>query len=725
MLQCDVIAATRHSKNSDDSSAVASLLSVLGNIQDKAQQVASCSPMSTKSCHSAGHPLLLLFCGSILTLARLLSQDDRSEELMGQCEKWFESCFDAEVRSGNEKYDILATRFACALRNSDCKACINLLKSVLLDGLSSEKEFPDFPPQLEQGLGKLCDWVIEREKEDALFLKDEVPFSSAAYSDPSALLHLMSYSSDELEGLIDKIKACLSSWLSEEDSEIGFAHHQMPEFIIEATNFLASKSENIDLNIPIVTPFQLESRAASMDLSRLQGLVSVDSSECKFLYQVLYWFAYMDSGVSSLFTFDPRILPLKEVLSSSRRLSNDSNGSSLYLHLENLISKHCPEVSKQLCRWEVVRQFPYLTHTKMTVDRRKVKQNLCKAIKASLSNDSPDHAVAVAEKNFLVARSQLSDAELVTVVVSTLLSTPNSPVPFFTYSMICRDPLLLLKVPMQAWQYHGLRRIMLAILGPLLETHEAILASSSPTDCSAEELIAARNLLILRGVLAVVSGNEEDGKSEQAPYICSMTTNFIRNMIASNEGLLATLIKQAPALPDCATDYLIEFVPETMDDAESLVSVFSERGSVASRLSAASTILRVAIAHGHRDEQVSEGLVYASLAQLVSCFFLVIGPVGVPVNVLIGDDVSGQDISQTSRRLCFRMLQSLLNVRGRRYRLKRECGLALAKLASLCKGENTTTGIAGAVASRRKALLRELFENINKAANKMGSGIDL
>lgn len=134
------------------------------------------------------------------------------------------------------------------------------------------------------------------------------------------------------------------------------------------------------------------------------------------------------------------------------------------------------------------------------------------------------------------------------------------------------------------------------------------------------------------------------------------------------------------------------------------------------------------MAHGHRDEAASESLVYTSLSQLVVSFFLVIGPVGVPVNVLC--DGSGLDVTQSSRRTTFRMLRCLLNVRGRqRSRLRNECGMALHKLAGLCKGESilgeSKLGVAGAVVSRRKNLLREMFEAISKAANTMGSSIDL
>ena len=42
---------------------------------------------------------------------------------------------------------------------------------------------------------------------------------------------------------------------------------------------------------------------------------------------------------------------------------------------------------------------------------------------------------------------------------------------------------------------------------------------------------------------------------------------------------------------------------------------------------------------------------YSALAQLISSFFLVLGPVGVPVNVLVGE--GALDITQTAREGVF------------------------------------------------------------------------
>lgn len=155
--------------------------------------------------------------------------------------------------------------------------------------------------------------------------------------------------------------------------------------------------------------------------------------------------------------------------------------------------------------------------------------------------------------------------------------------------------------------------------------------------------------------------------------------------------------------------------------------MLSERSSLtaADKLETASAALRIAIAHGGRNESAAKALAYAAMTRLVSSFFLVCGPVGVPMQSLEGED--GTDVTQVCRNATFRMLNALQNVRGSRggAGLQAECGLALQKLANLCKGESIMTGVSGPVAGRRKQLLKDIYDAATKAANCMGSGIKL
>lgn len=181
----------------------------------------------------------------------------------------------------------------------------------------------------------------------------------------------------------------------------------------------------------------------------------------------------------------------------------------------------------------------------------------------------------------------------------------------------------------------------------------------------------------------------------------------------------------------CLTAYpsfshrFVDFVPESLQDADSLTMLLSERSSLtaAEKLETASAALRIAIAHEGRNESAAKTLTYAALTRLVSSFFLVIGPVGVPVNALDAED--GTDVTQVCRNATFRMLSALQNVRGSRGGILDECGLALQKLANLCKGESIMAGVPGAVAGLRKKVLKDIYDAVTKAANSMGTGIKL
>jgi hypothetical protein len=172
--------------------------------------------------------------------------------------------------------------------------------------------------------------------------------------------------------------------------------------------------------------------------------------------------------------------------------------------------------------------------------------------------------------------------------------------------------------------------------------------------------------------------------------------------------LVGLLIKQG--LEEKDVDWFVENVPETMNDSQSFFQLLSERSylTAAERLVAADAISRIAILHGDSNETEAAQLTLNVLSQLVDSFYLILGPVGVPVSALLNDD-SGTDITQISRKACFRILKSLIRVRGRRKQFS-PCGTALQKLANLCKGESAATGVQGAVATRRKQLLKEIFD---------------
>ncbi|CAB9519084.1 expressed unknown protein [Seminavis robusta] len=681
----------------------------------------------------------LIFSSSMLTLGRLLAFEQVEPSILKVCQSCLEASFDRRGSAASE-------RVSASFQRNDVEELLGLVNDYLEPGLRAEQLMIETPDNLlQEGLLKVCEWaqgveslgssvkadpsscpltevstLLDRALKDsakeAVGLDTKQPVSESATEDAADSGNAVEDGADgntEKANTTEKhaettetIKICLTRILSEERSDgTGLYDEMIPELIIKATSYL---ERNSALKLPLVSPLQLEINAGK---AKLTPGCPVDEA---FLYQVLYWFAYIDSASSSFVRFDVRVLPLKEVLTYCQWLSGESVWARpLQIQIECNIWKRCPEVQIQRKRWEVTSQVR--CNNRRLEGRKALLGGLSESLKASLTNDNQAWAAA-AEANFLLARANLRDSDVFPCVASTLLATPNSPPPFCTYAMLCHDPLVFLKSPMRVWQTVGLRRILLTILSSLLETNEAILFEESPSASSAEEVISSRNLIAVRCVLAVVSGS--DSNPEHTAHACSMTTHFIRKLMAKGGGLVGMLVKQGPGLPDSVIDWVVEFVPETMADSKSLVNVFERGSSVTTRLSASAAIIRFAIAHGHQQEDVTDKLVYAALTQLVSSFFLVVGPVGVPVNVLVGED-SGVDVAQL-RSSTFRVLKSLLGVRGRmRPALRTECGLALNKLAGLCKGENLLSGLSGAVVSRRKALLRDMYDHVAKAANSM------
>eukprot|EP00540_Astrosyne_radiata_P023196 CAMPEP_0116824502 /NCGR_PEP_ID=MMETSP0418-20121206/1435_1 /TAXON_ID=1158023 /ORGANISM="Astrosyne radiata, Strain 13vi08-1A" /LENGTH=184 /DNA_ID=CAMNT_0004452885 /DNA_START=107 /DNA_END=658 /DNA_ORIENTATION=- len=183
------------------------------------------------------------------------------------------------------------------------------------------------------------------------------------------------------------------------------------------------------------------------------------------------------------------------------------------------------------------------------------------------------------------------------------------------------------------------------------------------------------------------------------------------------------LVKQG--LPTTAADWLVNHVPECMGDATNLTVLLSERSclSATERLVTADAGIRIAIAHGSQDENAAKSLVLAGLSQLIASFFLVVGPVGMPVSVMMEEN--GDDVTQKCREATFRILNAIQRVRGDRKGIRNECSVALQKLAGMCKGESLLMGASGTVANRKKALLKEIWDTIVKALNAMGSAVQL
>lgn len=465
--------------------------------------------------------------------------------------------------------------------------------------------------------------------------------------------------------------------------------------------------------LPIVLPIQLEaiSRKINFFPSHL------DPIHAQFLLQIAYSLCIAENNLGSPFIVDPRDIPAVETLRLCSTVSELSGIRGLECLIRNSCSKICPEVLVDIG----LSVTSSLTNVRrQTVSRRKMICLVTESIRKSTNGTSLDPSGRDAETQFVNAKRILASNDVDVVAAEALLATTNSPALYLTYSMLCRDPLVLLRCPVLVWKKQGLRRIVLIILQRLLKANDQLIAQASRTEEVAKELSASRDSVVLRCLLVLTNGNEGEMKALRCSYI----TSVIRSIISKRIGMLAALAKQGH-LSDSAFDFLVDFVPESMNDAGALTLLLSELSplTAAERLKIADVALRVAIAHGSRCELEAKILANAALTQLTSSFFLVVGPVGVPVNVLIEE--SGYDVTHVCRCAAFRMLEALQKVRGDRIGLKEECANALQKLAGMCKGENIMNGLGRSAAQSRKKVLKQIWESITKACNSMATGVHI
>lgn len=282
-----------------------------------------------------------------------------------------------------------------------------------------------------------------------------------------------------------------------------------------------------------------------------------------------------------------------------------------------------------------------------------------------------------------------------------------------------------MKCSLKVWIDEGLRRILLAIMQRLLEANENIVKETSITPEVASEYLVSRDSVLLRSWLFILSGVSIENVSFSSKKVhidCPLLVSMIRLMIAKRKGLFAAMVKQLS--PAAMVDWLIAHVPEIRSEATIFLSIL-EKGTMSAveRLHVADAALRIAIAHGSTCEEEFQPLAYTALSILVNSFYVAIGPVGVPVNVI--SDQEGRDTTHMCRNYLFRMLSAVKTMKGDLESIKNEARLALSKLAGLCKSDMNLSGLSGVAAQRRKVILQELWDTLSRVNTSLGGGIQL
>jgi len=475
------------------------------------------------------------------------------------------------------------------------------------------------------------------------------------------------------------------------------------QFVIEATRFLAqAKSSEVPLVLPAHLDMTWSEIASTWTLSDTE---TTDGRRCIYLFRFLYAFTFLNTAPKSPFAFDPRSSPIKESLSMIKMLSSKSTRDYLLSELQILIQKHCPELDfkqfEQELEFQVAPPFD-------TMNRKSLLGALSKSIQGNFGLDNAKICENNAtEQLFLQAKSRVCDADVYCTIINAFLSSPHNPPPNYSYYVLCRDPIVCFKFPLCVWKCQSLRRIALSVLETLLRSNEAITLKESINNDSAFELLMARDAIVARCLLAALHGGDSTNL-----VVCSMTSTFIRWLIRCRCGLVALLVKQG--LQDRDLDWLVENVPETMNDSRCMLQIFSERNYLTSaeRLVAADAIIRIAIVHGQSNETESSQLILIAVSQLVDSFYLILGPIGLfPVDALFNAD-SDTPITQILQKAALRILKSLTRVRGTKtHNIRSEYSMVIQKFINLCKGELQS----GAVTGRRKQLLKELYDAATKA----------
>ena len=661
----------------------------------------------------------IALCATIITCSKFPPIGDTSGSFMGgsavrACFECFQSLFSHPV---SIKSVVFSARLAGFVIEKDASN----LRTVVLrnvnnhtfwaEGSSSESE------ELLQ-MSNVCRWLSTKLDHDNLKRVQNKGMSiDVILHDPSAVIDALrrseSQTSNELDDLIKKVLVEPSMCLKM------IQHSSICKLLQESVNMLMRRPPPY---IPLVLPLSLERLAQSIPWEKIKA-----SNECtreilcQFVLQLLYALKFLDVESTSPFAINPLSFPLKEALSFLEYCQNNLHCGrntgflSLQVSLKESISKHGPGILHALSRnsWLRPLHVGSVARYKCVVSPKMV----CDAIKdCLLSEHSMENSGIRAEEMFLLCRSVYPWSDLDAAVVGAMFATNHSHPKFYSYTALCKDPLVLLKARAAIWKCRGTRRIMLWILKNLMEANESIAMNSSTTEQVGLEFLASRDAIIVRCILFACQHGfvfDSSGTDKSPPTHCVMSVNMIRSIISMRRGVVATLIKQG--LTDGSVDWLVEFIPESFLDAPILLNMLSEKGLLtpAERLTSASAALRIAVANSPRGEEMARQLVSASLATLVESFYLVVGPVGVPVSVLREDD--GRDIAYICRKAMFRMLNTLSSISAKNAALKNDAQIAINKICTFCKNEN-----AGALVSRRKALLKEIWDACDQATTSLG-----
>lgn len=633
--------------------------------------------------------LLVLFCTSLCSIP--------GEEHNLAFREVLESAF--ELRKVSMASDALAAKLVCVLTNGKSDSLCQMVGSILR---SRRRSSTPVAPLLVPLTSKAIEWMNH-----SSLLRSSI----SVLSEGCRLIQNLSFMNEFV--VADRVcqtdryrtsKQALEYLFELKNSIVALQDPQTPSFVASAITLLC---QEYLVKIPIIMPTELEILASRVSFS---NPLRFDAHMAYFLLCLLYCMEFLCQEPDSAFKINPRILPLKESYIICTHAAPDQINQSFSTRMLDLIERHCPDVPfrARSCLLLKLSRHVVSTVSFSEVPGGKRKNMLVSLLRRSLLVDTNDSADFSSESVFLQAARDLSDCDLVSAATSAL--TSNRATSNLSFTSLYRDPIILLKCPLKVIQREDLCRIIMYLLSILLEANWIVCASKGADRDTNLEYITSLNAILLRCFLSSLMRNPK------LITTCGMLVGFIRAMAATGSGSVALLMKQQVKCEEL--DWLVEFIPEVMEDWEFLSATLSDRSSLSSveRLNVADGALRIAVVHGYKYESEAHALAYAALACMIASFFLIIGPVGVPVNTGEG---CGVDATKAARIAAFRIINTVKGVRAYRPKLRNEFGLFLQKLSALCKGDNILSGLPNSVASQQKLLLKDMIEAIHGAADAL------
>lgn len=482
------------------------------------------------------------------------------------------------------------------------------------------------------------------------------------------------------------------------------------DFLVNAGKFVCLNSSG-QRELPVVLPLQVE-KIALLTQSKIANTSHVSVEVARLLLNLAYAIFFAMEQPSSPFLVVMRNLPVDQLYIFLQKIPETRIDPDLRGYVVTGLTKWCSELVLQIRISASLQKF--VARNAAEASQNTQVKSLVAVILSSVKDTDSDPNGEKVERLFYRAIGIASWKSLCCSSASATLSVGFPPL-LVDYTKICSDPLTLLKVPTICWKRNGFRRVVLTMLSFLCSSNDAMVKSLSEEKAETEdEFVFSRNALLVRCLLSLMD-------KVAVVRSCVFTIGFLRAAFAQSPGMGAALFRQG--VSDSELDWLVVHVPEIMDDGTAYQSLLGLQtiSTACERLVAAGAVLRVAVIHGHKNEALTQTLVHGATAQLIANFFIVLGPIGVPVQAFMNEKEG--DTTKVCRKAAMRMLQSMSYIQGDQRRLRDECVIALQKLARLCKGEEIVGGLPASVASRQKGFLREMLDGINKNLVAMGSSI--